>query len=162
MLTTLKHLLNSIAPDSHADASRSDERTVQLAAAVLLVEVMRSDAELAAAERQVIVAALRDRFELGDEALDRLLHRAGQTAAHASDTFAFTSRINDAFTMEEKIDLVEQMWRVAFADGTIDENENHLMRKVAGLLYIPQGAYVHAKMRARESTEGSNPRLTDL
>jgi uncharacterized tellurite resistance protein B-like protein len=53
--------------------------------------------------------------------------------------------------MPQKIAIVEHLWRVAYADGTLGAHENHLMRRVADLLHVPHGAYVSAKMRARQA-----------
>ena len=59
--------------------------------------------------------------------------------------------------MEQKIAIVELMWRVAYADGRLSADENHLMRKIGELLYIPHGAYVAAKLRAREAVGDETP-----
>ena len=64
-------------------------------------------------------------------------------------------RINEAFGMEQKLRMVEHMWRVAYADGTLSAHENHVMWRVSDLLYIPHGAYVSAKMRARDAASGA-------
>ena len=150
MLKTLKDLFDAIRPPAAADSAQDRLHLLQLATAVLLVEVMRADPELGAAERRAVIAALRDKFALADDEIERLLELAEQTAQRATDFFSFTSRINEAFEMEQKLRMIEHMWRVAYADGTLGAHENHLMRKVADLLYIPHGAYVHAKMRAQQ------------
>ncbi|MBT2320923.1 TerB family tellurite resistance protein [Variovorax paradoxus] len=152
MLKTLKDLFDAIRPPEAADSAQSSQHLLQLATAVLLVEVMRADPELGAAERRAVTAALRDKFTLAEDEVERLLELAEQTATHATDFFSFTSRINEAFDMPQKLRMIEHMWRVAYADGTLGAHENHLMRKVADLLYIPHGAYVHAKMRAQQAS----------
>ena len=150
MLKTLKDLFDAIRPPAPADSVRDEQHLLQLATAVLLVEVMRADSELETAERRAVIAALRDKFALADDEIDRLLELAEPASVGATDYFAFTSRINEAFEMEQKLRVIEYMWRVAYADGALSAHENHLMRKVADLLYIPHGAYVHAKMRAQQ------------
>jgi len=150
MLKPLKDLFDALMPPAAAVESPADARQrLHLAAAVLLVEVMRADAELNASERSAVIATLQDKFAVTDDAVRHLIDLAHKTSNEAGDYFAFTSRINDGFTMEQKILLVEYMWRVAYSDGTLSAHENHLMRKVADLLHVPHGAYVHAKMRAR-------------
>jgi uncharacterized tellurite resistance protein B-like protein len=151
MLRTLKDLFDTLLPPSPAAPAADAEHLLQLSTAVLLVEVMRSDATIAAAERTQIVAALRSKFGLADDELARLLELAEQTAREATDLFRFTSVINERFEMPQKLRMIELMWRVAYADGELDAHENHLMRRVADLLYIPHGAYVAAKARAREA-----------
>lgn len=151
MLKTLKDLFEALRPPQAADSAQNRQHLLQLATAVLLVEVMRADPELGAAERRAVIAALRDKFALADDEIERLLELAEQTAQRATDFFSFTSRINESFEMTQKLRMIEHMWRVAYADGTLGAHENHLMRKVADLLYIPHGAYVHAKMRAQQA-----------
>lgn len=151
MLKTLKDLFDALRPPQAADSAQNRQHLLQLATAVLLVEVMRADPELGAAERRAVIAALRDKFALADDEIERLLELAEQTAQRATDFFSFTSRINESFEMTQKLRMIEHMWRVAYADGTLGAHENHLMRKVADLLYIPHGAYVHAKMRAQQA-----------
>lgn len=154
MLRSLKDLFDALLPPAANVPAQDAERTLQLATAVLLVEVLRTNPEVGPAERGAVVAALKDRFALADDEIARLLELAEHTAGGASDYFAFTSRINEGFEMAQKLRIIEHMWRVAYADGTLSAHENHVMRKIADLLYIPQGAYVHAKMRAREAMTG--------
>ena len=151
MLKTLKDLFNAVLPPPAAGAAAPGEHTLELATAVLLVEVMRASPEIGAAERKAVLAALRDKFRLSADEGDRLFELAHRTARNATDFFAFTSRLNEAFTMEQKLRMIEHMWRVAYADGTLSAHENHVMWKVSDLLYIPHGAYVSAKMRARDA-----------
>ena len=150
MLRTLKDLFNSVTSPSGTDGARN-EHSLQLATAVLLVEVMRADPQLGPQERLAVVAALRQKFSLSDEELSRLVELAEQTVRTASDFHQFTSVINDGFGQEQKIRIVEYMWRVAFSDGHLDAHENHLISKVAGLLHVTHGEYISAKLRAKES-----------
>lgn len=152
MLSTLQNLLTSFFNTDEPSAADS-ERSLQLATAVLLVDVMRADVETSDAERAQTMATLAKRFNLGDEALARLMAQAEQTAKTANDYFAFTSQMNDRFTQAQKIQVVEFMWQVAYADGKLDANENHLISKVAGLLYVTHGEYIAAKLRAKEDAQ---------
>lgn len=149
MLRTLKDLFNAALPPQTGAAA--SEHTLELATAVLLVEVMRASAEIGDAERRAVLAALHEKFSLTVDESARLLQLAQQTAREATDFFGFTSRINEAFGMEQKLRMIEHMWRVAYADGTLSAHENHVMWKVSDLLHIPHGAYVSAKMRARDA-----------
>ena len=150
MLKTLKDLFNALLPPQPGGPAPA-EHTLELATAVLLVEVMRASPAIGAAERDAVLAALRDRFALSADESDRLLELADRTAREATDFFSFTSRINEAFGMEQKLRMIEHMWLVAYADGTLSAHENHVMWRVSDLLHIPHGAYVAAKMRARDA-----------
>ena len=98
-----------------------------------------------------MVAALRQKFALADAELSRLVELAEQAARTASDFHQFTSVINDGFSQEQKIRIVEYMWQVAYSDGHLDAHENHLISRVAGLLHVTHGEYIAAKLHAKEA-----------
>ncbi|MGE4241421.1 TerB family tellurite resistance protein [Ramlibacter sp.] len=148
MLKVLKDLFDAVTGNDAAVAPR-DDHALQLAAAVLLVEVMRADPALGEKERAAVVEALRRSFTLADDEIDRLVDLAHERSRGAGDFFAFTSTLNDRYTHEQKVRMVEQMWRVAFADGHLDAHENHLISKVAGLLHVTHGEYIAAKLHAK-------------
>ena len=122
---------------------------MQLATAVLLVEVMRADPAINAGERAAVLGALREKFSLGSDELDRLLELAGSAAQTSYDYHRFTSSMNEHFSHEQKIDVIENMWQVAYSDAHLDAHENHLISKIAGLLHVTHGEYIAAKMRAK-------------
>ena len=151
MFATLKDLFERLAPPSPGAAAGDAEHLLQLATAVMLVEVMRADASFHAGEREAVQAALRDKFTLGADEAERLAELAETTAQGATDLFAFTSRINERFDMAQKLRMVEHMWNVAYADGHLHAHERHVLWRVADLLHVPQGAYVHARLRAQQA-----------
>jgi uncharacterized tellurite resistance protein B-like protein len=150
MLKTLKDLFDSLLPPAPGADPQRGEHALQLATAVMLVEVMRADASFHDDERAAVLAALRDKFALADDEAARLAELAEATAKQATDLFAFTSRINERFEMAQKLRMIEHMWRVAYADGKLTEHERHVLWRVADLLHVPQGAYVHARLRAQQ------------
>ncbi|GAB4567197.1 MAG: TerB family tellurite resistance protein [Rhizobacter sp.] len=152
MLKTLKDLFDSLLPPAPGSDPQTSEHALQLATAVMLAEVMRADTSFHPGEREAVLAALRDKFALSDDEAARLTELAVSTAHNATDLFTFTSRINDHFDMPQKLRMVEHMWRVAYADGHLSEHERHVLWRIADLLHVPQGAYVHARMRAQQAS----------
>lgn len=153
MLQALKELFESLVAPAGSQSPQAREHTLQLATAVLLVEVMRVDGNTDAAQQAAIMAALRERFALPDDALAQLVAQATQAAETANDYYHFTSSMNEQFTQAQKIQVVEAMWRVAYADAHLDANEISLIGKIADLLYVTQGEYIGAKMRAKEAAQ---------
>ena len=151
MLNSLRDLFDAIRPPTDAENQAEQQRVLRLATAVLMVEVMRAEPGFGEPARRAAIDALRSEFGLAEDEVARLLELALQTSRAASDFFAFTSRVNAGFDMAHKVTMIEHLWRVAYADGTLGASENHVMRKIADLLYIPQGAYINAKTRAREA-----------
>ncbi|MFI5444957.1 TerB family tellurite resistance protein [Polaromonas sp. UC242_47] len=78
---------------------------------------------------------------------------AQQTAQTAYDYHRFTTSLNEHFTHAQKIQVVENMWQVAYADAHLDAHENHLISKIAGLLHLTHGEYIAAKLRAKEASD---------
>ena len=148
MLRSLRDLFDSL---TQAAAPTADEHTLELATAVLLVEVMRAQPEITAGERATVIAALRTKFSLAEDELARLVELAEQASRSSSDFHQFTSVLNDRFSQPQKIRIVEMMWDVAYADGNLDAHENHVIARVAGLLHVTHGEYIGAKLRAKEA-----------
>ncbi len=151
MLNILKNLVASFIQPDTADSPANLEHRLQLATAVLLVEVMRADPTISTAERASTLAALRQKFTLTDSEVNELMVLAEQTAQGANDYFSFTSGMNEHFSQAQKIHVVELMWQVAYADGHLDANENHLISKIAGLLHVTHGEYIAAKLHAKQA-----------
>ncbi len=158
MLRNLKDLFDTLTASLTAPAGAQDpadlEHTLQLSTAVLLVEVMRADPSLQDSERDAVLTALRRKFALSDDELQRLLDLAHETARTAYDYQRFTALMNERFTQEQKIRVVEAMWEVAFADHHLDAHEHHVISKVAGLLHVTHGEYIAAKLHAQAALKG--------
>lgn len=130
------------------EESPERERTRNLAVAALLVEVLRADYDLSATERRQVLASLRDTLGLGDAEGEALFDLAEQRVDRAHDLHQFTSELNRALSHEEKLRLVEHLWRVAQSDATVHKYEEHLIRRVADLLYVSHREFIAAKLRA--------------
>ncbi|UJW79213.1 tellurite resistance TerB family protein [Hydrogenophaga sp. SL48] len=151
MLRTLKDLFDAFTAPAAPSSPTERQHTVQLATAVLLVEVIKADPATGPDEQAALFAALNTKFALTPDELARLVELAEATAQGLYDYHRFTSTLNEQFTQEQKIQVVEAMWQIAFADGHLDVHENHLISKVAGLLHVTHGEYIAAKLHAREA-----------
>ncbi|OWQ46523.1 hypothetical protein CDL60_13720 [Roseateles noduli] len=149
MFKSLIDLFDTLAPDDAFRGSRGGTPSLPLAAAVLLVEVMRADADSSGVERAAVRKALTSLFAMADDEADALTAQAERTARTASDLFAFTSPVDERWDMATKLRLIELMWGVAYADGSLGDIERHMMLRIADLLHIPQGACYHARIRAK-------------
>lgn len=151
MLNSLKSLFDSLLPPQTGGGAQAPggKPSLELATAVLLVEVMRADATLGVAERASVMVALKSCFGLADETLTALLEHAQATAQQATDFHAFTSALNEQLNFDDKVRMVQAMWAVAYADGELAAHEQHVLWRVADLLHVPHGAYINAKIRAK-------------
>jgi uncharacterized tellurite resistance protein B-like protein len=134
-----------------ASAPADEPRGLQLATAALLFEVVRGDGTIAPAERDALLTAVGTKFGLAPAEAAELIDLAEQETQLANDYFQFTSLINRRFSPQQKLQVIELMWRIAYADASLSAHEQHVLRKVAELLHVPHGDYIAAKMRARQA-----------
>jgi len=139
---------------SDTAGSNDDPHTLALATAALLVEVVRLDGGLEAVERDAVLRAVNTKFGLSPEEADELVALAEAEAREATDYHRFTSLLDQNFSPAQRVRVIEHMWHVAYADSTLSSWEQHLIRKVADLLYVPHAEYVAAKLRARDAAAG--------
>jgi uncharacterized tellurite resistance protein B-like protein len=152
MLQSLKLFLAQLTLQPAEPSPAEQAHALQLATAVLLVEVMRAEPTLNESERDTILRSLKTKFALTGDELQGLLDLAHDSAQTAYDYQAYTRLLNERFSQAQKIAVVEAMWQVAYADAHLDAHENHVISKVAGLLHVTHGEYIAAKMRAKEAS----------
>ena len=150
MLKALKRALGATPTETEPLAAQ-ERRQLQLAVAVLVHEARRADyAEGDVQESDAGVAALMELFGLERAEAAELLAHGRDKAQHLTSFYAPVTAIKRDFSMPERIRLVEHLWRVTFADGRLDIHEDHYVRKIAHLLYVPNTDSMLARNRARE------------
>jgi uncharacterized tellurite resistance protein B-like protein len=147
MLDRLKKMFGAGETDPHGPGEHSVDE-LHLAAAVLLIETARMDDAIGDDERGVIVGLVRARFELSDEEVSSVVELADEVAENAVELSRFTRRIRDDFDHDERIEMIEMLWRVVYADGVVHDHEANLLRRVAGLLYVSDRESGEARKRA--------------
>lgn len=144
MLTSLKKIFGSEPP--LAGVLETHE-PLELATAALLLELARSDFSESGEEVEAIRHLLQRRFGLDEEALNELVETATRRADKAVSLHEFTHRLNRELPESDKLEIVEMLWRVSHADGRIDKHEEHLIRRIAGLLHISDRDRVRMKLK---------------
>ena len=120
---------------------------LELALTALLIEAAYSDDHFDEAERAVIARLLERRFNLSPSDACSLLAKGETVAVESAELFHFTRIINERLSFEERIQLVEMLWEVAYADRVLDEYEDSLLRRVGGLIYVPDPERGAARQR---------------
>lgn len=136
MIGKLKTMLQQFERDPAASPEAGDEEAMRLAASALLVETAIMDGQFDDAERGTITRLLGARFSLSAEDAEALVAEAEAAVAESHQLFRFTKAINDHFSPEQRVELMEMLWEVAYADGVIDAYEENLLRRIAGLIYV--------------------------
>ena len=148
MFERLRELLGERADLFGRVVAETDDR--RWAAASLLVVAARMDAVFDPRERQAISGLLRSRFGLTDAEARELMAAAENRAEQSQQIFPLTRIVEESFTPAERIDLVEMLWEVIYADGRVDAYEANLMRRIAGLIHVSDGESGAARKRVLE------------
>lgn len=130
---------------SSGGAEQDESHRLRLAVAALLLEMARMDDSMRAEECAWVEEAVRERFELTPGEARELLALAEAERRDATDYFQFTSLINRHYGPEERVAVVRELWRIAYSDATLHQHEEHLVRKLADLLYVPHSRFLAAK-----------------
>ncbi|MGE0240406.1 MAG: TerB family tellurite resistance protein [Parvibaculaceae bacterium] len=144
MIDRLLDLLSGRA----APAPAGNARDLEHAVAALLIEAARMDENFDATERGTIEHLLAERFDLDPEAVYALIADAEQAVRQSTQYFPFTRQINDTLSGEERVQIIEMLWKVAYADGILDRYEDMLLRRIAGLIHVTDRDRGLARKRA--------------
>jgi uncharacterized tellurite resistance protein B-like protein len=133
--------------DDEGRAPTGGRDELQLAVAALLIEAARVDEALGDDERTLIARLLERRFGLGAVEAQMLEDAAEQRAERSVQLFGFTRTINQRLPRERRVELIEMLWEVAYADGVLDPLEDTLLRRVGGLIDVSDHERGAARLR---------------
>ncbi|MDZ7714510.1 MAG: TerB family tellurite resistance protein [Rhodovibrio sp.] len=140
--------IKAILRDQPVAADTGGFDQLQIAVAVLLIEAARMDNEFDADERAAIGQLLQRRFELAPGDAEKLLALAEEKADDSVEFYTFTRTVKDAFEHEDRVEFMQMLWEVAYADGELHDHEANLMRRVTGLMHVTDRESGEARKRA--------------
>ncbi len=144
--TFFKRRLSSTSEDKQHDP----EHAARLATAALMLEVAEADYQQQPEEKAMLVDLVKHSFGLNPSDADELIELATKEYEASTDNFEFTRLINDNFSEQQKIELVENLWRMAFADHVLDKYEEHIIRRIADLIYVSHKDFIATKLRVQK------------
>lgn len=127
-----------------------DDKTSTKACIALLLETSMADEILDESELMALKNTLQKDFQINEDEIDELIDLAKENVEDSTSLYEFTRDINDNFDAAERVKLIESMWKIAYADGNIDKYEEHIIRKVANLIYVAHSDFIKAKLSAKE------------
>ena len=150
MVIAIKKFFDKYMKPSTDGSAEASEHSLQLATAALLIEMMRANAEVNEDERRAVMKTLKAKFSLTEKESHALLRLAEEEIRRATGYYEFTSLVNMGFTYEQKVKVIEHLWDIAFADKSLDKHEEHMVRKIAGLIYVEHKDFIDAKLRVKK------------
>ncbi len=128
----------------------SDEHRLQLVSAALLIELSKADFEQGDEELEAIRSLLAKEHDVSAAEIDELMKLAEEQFEEDNSYHPYTSLINQHFSQEQKVRLLETLWKVAIADGQLSKYEDHLIRKISELIYVPHRDFIRSKLKVTE------------
>ena len=147
MFDSIKNFFEKKNTDEVAGKGEDKNRKIQIATCALLLEMADCDDEFSDTEKNNIVAILRKDFQLSDESVKELMSVSDKKRKESVDLWRFTNLVNKNYSTEEKIRVIENIWKVVYADGKLDKHEDYLAHKLSKLLCLTHKQLIDAKLK---------------
>ncbi len=152
MLESLKRFFNKSKVDTSKNEKQVTEHDVHIATCALFVEMARIDEKFTQTEVGTILAILREKYGLSQEHADALLAEADKELEESVDLWQFARLINENYSVDEKVEIIETLWQMVYVDGKMDQYEHYLMNKLKNLLRLSQDQLINAKLKVLHSS----------
>jgi len=147
MLNSIKRFFGKSGQQESQVGEASQEHDIRVATCALLVELARIDEKFTQAEMNTILSILKDKYGLAGEHADALIAEAEKELDNSVDLWQFANMINQNYSNEEKIEIIETLWQIVYVDGKMDDYEHYLMGKLKNLLRLSHNQLIDAKLK---------------
>ena len=151
MLDKLKSFFDKSLSNESEIKSNERENALKLATATLLIEIVRADYEEDKNEIDEVISQLKSFFDLSDEESELLLIEAKDSSDHSVSLQEFTRLLHEELSIDEKNLIITMLWKVAFSDNNLDKYEDHVIRKISDLLYIPHSEIIRIRNTVKDN-----------
>jgi uncharacterized tellurite resistance protein B-like protein len=151
MMRRVIDLLMGSAGISSPAEQQDDSYDTLLAVCALFVEIAAIDGKLTQVERDRIVSILKSEYGLSDQDASELMRVSKEHLKQSLDYWQFTNLINQNYAMDEKVRIIELLWKIVYTDGKLEQHEDYLMTKLSSLLEVPHSEFIAAKLRVKKT-----------
>jgi uncharacterized tellurite resistance protein B-like protein len=144
--------IRSIFTKTSEEVSEKEQVTQKIdkTCAALIIEVALADKVFDESEVNLLKEMLLKAYTLEPQDVQGLIENAEKAVEESTSLYEYTREVNDNFDYESKLNLIDQLWRIAFADGHLDKYEEHVVRKIADLIHISHNDFIQSKLKNRE------------
>ena len=122
--------------DKKTEITEFNFESDKIAVVALLISTAKYDGNFDDSEKTEIQKLIESYFSLSSQKTDDLFKAAEKLESEANDLHQFTRSLNEVLNEEEKLKIMELIWKIVMADGVIDNYEENLVRRLSGLLYL--------------------------
>jgi uncharacterized tellurite resistance protein B-like protein len=150
MINKIKDLIGNFSKTEELN-EEPDLSMLNSACAALLVEIAFADKDFEEREKQILKESLIQTYDIEESAVQEIIDDAQQEVNESTSLYAYTRIVNDEFEYNDKLDLLRNLWKVAYSDGNLDKYEEHLIRKISDLIHISHSDYINIKLEIRDN-----------
>ena len=150
MVFSLKKIYEQFIQPASGKTEAVSEHTIQVATAALLIEMTKADGKVSEDEQNAVMQTIQSRFNLTYDETKSLKELAKEKIRDATGYYEFTSLINKGLSYEQKVEIIEHLWEIALIDKHLDKHEEHVVRKIADLIYVEHKDFIDAKLEIKK------------
>jgi len=147
MIDALKRFFVKDSNESNSPLKLHSTQDIRVAVCALCVEIARIDGKFSTQELETLISILTTKYDLSAQHAQALISEADKELDESVDLWQFARAINENFTIDEKIDIMEILWRIVYVDGKMEPNEHYLMNKLSNLLRLSHKQMIDAKLK---------------
>ncbi len=147
MIDIVKKFFGKLEQNITDTDSRTAEHDLHVAVCALCIEIARIDNKFTSQELDTLLTILKQKYQLSTENAEALMAAADKELEESVDLWQFAQLINENYTIDEKIAVIEILWQVVYVDGKMDEHEHYLMNKLSSLLRLSHNQLIEAKLK---------------
>ena len=151
MLDIVKRFFSKVTEDGSKTTDQKTDHDVRVATCALFVEISRIDEKFTQEEMDTLLSILKEKYGLSPDHADALIAEAEKELKESVDLWQFARLINENYSNEEKIEVIETLWRIVYVDGKMDQYEHYLMNKLKTLLRLSHNQLIDAKLKVLHS-----------
>jgi uncharacterized tellurite resistance protein B-like protein len=159
MIDVVKKFFNKATAEVSTDTNRNTAHDIHVATCALFVEIARIDEKFTDEEMDTILTILKQKYGLSPDHADALIAEAEKELEKSVDLWQFTNLINENYSNEEKIKIIETLWQIVYVDGKMDQHEHYLMNKLQNLLRLTHDQLINAKLKVLHSEQQEPPEV---
>ena len=151
MLDIVKRFFSKVTEDGSKTTDQKTDHDVRVAICALFVEISRIDEKFTQEEMDTLLSILKEKYGLSPDHADALIAEAEKELKESVDLWQFARLINENYSNEEKMEIIETLWRIVYVDGKMDQYEHYLMNKLKNLLRLSHNQLIDAKLKVLHS-----------
>ncbi len=161
MIDIVKKFFGKTPQDTSQRKQGDESHDIRIATCAVLLEMANIDGEFSESEKEHIISALKSNYGLSNEHAAALLKASSEEREESIDLWQFTNRINRYYSREEKIQIIETVWEIAYKDGRLDKYEDYLAHKLAKLFRLSHKELIDAKLKVIKPGRTTSSKYSD-